>query len=68
MKFDRFTIQAFVENIENKLQKTVVTGNYVGTYGGTNGNFVPSAETIPKSLSFGVNTPRFFGIRLGAKF
>ena len=65
---DRFTVQAFVENIENKLQKTSGPNNYAGAYGGTNGNFVPSAETIPNSVSFGVNTPRFFGVRLGAKF
>ncbi|WP_408589033.1 TonB-dependent receptor [Novosphingobium sp.] len=65
---DRFTVQAFVENIENKLQKTAVTSNYAGAYGGTNGNFVPSAEAIPNSLAFGVNSPRFYGIRLGAKF
>lgn len=65
---DRFTIQAFVENIENKLQKTSGPNNYAGGYGGTNGNFVPTTETIPNSISFGVNTPRFFGVRLGAKF
>lgn len=65
---DRITVQAFVENIENKLQKTSGTSNYAGAYGGTNGNFVPTVETIPNSISFGVNTPRFYGIRLGAKF
>jgi iron complex outermembrane receptor protein len=65
---DRVTVQAFVENIENKLQKTSGPINYAGAYGGTNGNFVPSAETIPNSVAFGVNTPRFFGVRLGAKF
>jgi iron complex outermembrane receptor protein len=65
---DRVTVQAFVENIENKLQKTSGPNGYAGGYGGTNGNFVPTAETIPNSISFGVNTPRFFGIRVGAKF
>jgi len=65
---DRFTIQVFVENIENKLQKTSGPNSYAGGYGGTNGNFVPTTETIPNSISFGVNTPRFFGVRLGAKF
>ena len=65
---DRFTVQAFVENIENKLQKTSGPNGYAGAYGGTNGNFMPTAETIPNSVSFGVNTPRFFGVRLGAKF
>ena len=65
---DRITVQAFVENIENKLQKTSGPNGYAGGYGGTNGNFVPTAETIPNSISFGVSTPRFFGLRLGAKF
>ena len=65
---DRITVQAFVENIENKLQKTSGPNGYAGAYGGTAGNFVPTAEVVPNSISFGVNTPRFYGIRLGVKF
>lgn len=65
---DRITVQVFVENIENKLQKTSGPNNYAGGYGGTGGNFVPTAELVPNSMSFGVSTPRFYGIRLGAKF
>lgn len=65
---DRITVQLFVENIENKLQKTSGPNNYAGTYGGTNGNFVPTAETVPNSIYFGVNTPRFFGVRAGVRF
>jgi iron complex outermembrane recepter protein len=65
---DRFTVQAFVENIENKLQKTSGPNNYVGSYGGTGGNFVPTPQPYPNGVNFGVNTPRFYGIRLGAKF
>lgn len=64
---DRITVQAFVENIENKLQKTSGPNGYLGAYGGTAGNFVPTAG-VPNSVSFGVNTPRFYGVRLGAKF
>ena len=71
---DRLTVQLFVENIENKLQKTSVptSNGYNGTYGGFTGS-VPAAEadgtTFPsKSVNFGVSTPRFFGVRLGAKF
>jgi len=65
---DRWTVQAFVENIENKLQKTSGPNNYVGSYGGTNGNFVPTPQPVPNAVNFGVNTPRFYGIRLAAKF
>ena len=65
---DRYTVQLFVENIENKLQKTSGPNGYAGGYGGTGGNFVPTAELVANSISFGVNTPRFYGIRLGAKF
>jgi iron complex outermembrane receptor protein len=65
---DRFTVQAFVENIENKLQKTSGPNGYAGGYGGTGGNFVPTAELVPNAISFGVNTPRFFGLRLGVNF
>ena len=65
---DRLTVQLFVENIENKLQKTSGPNGYVGSYGGTNGNFVPTAEPFANAVSFGVNTPRFYGIRAGVKF
>ena len=71
---DKLTLQLFVENIENKLQKTSVptSNGYNGTYGGFTGSVAaPEADgtTFPsKSVNFGVSTPRFFGIRLGAKF
>jgi iron complex outermembrane receptor protein len=70
---DRFTVQLFVENIENKVQKTSGPGGYLGVDGGTNGDFVPSPEGglagFPaKSVTFGVSTPRFYGVRLGVKF
>lgn len=69
---DRYTIQLFVENIENKLQKTSGPSNYNGTYGVITGG-VPSAQTngtyFPtQSVGFGTTTPRFYGVRLGAKF
>jgi len=69
---DRLTLQAFVENIENKLQKTFGPGGYNGAYGGFNGS-VASAEangtSFPVgSVSFGVSMPRLYGVRLGGKF
>lgn len=70
---DRYTIQLFVENLENKLQRTSGPGTYNGVAGGTNGNFVPSLEGSSagfplQSLTFGVSTPRLFGVRASAKF
>lgn len=69
---DRYTIQLFVENIENKLQATSGPNNYNGTYGGFDGSVAtPEADGTgypTKSLNFGTSLPRLFGIRLGAKF
>ena len=69
---DRYTIQVFVENIENKLQRTAGPGGYNGTYGTFTGGS-PSAEAngtyFPVgSVTYGVSTPRFYGVRLGVKF
>ena len=68
---DRYTFQLFVENIENKLQRTSGPGGYNGAYGGFTGG-VPSAEAdgspFPMgSVQYGVATPRFYGVRLGVK-
>lgn len=69
---DRYTVQLFVENIENKLQKTSGPGGYNGTYGGfTGGMATPEADgsSFPsQSVYFGVSTPRYYGVRLGVKF
>ncbi len=69
---DRFTVQLFVENIENKLQKTFGPNGYNGAYGGFTGGIAsPEADgtAFPRnSVYFGVSTPRFFGARLGVKF
>lgn len=69
---DRYTVQLFVENIENKLQRTAGPNSYNGGYGGFTGG-VPTAEAngtaFPlQSVNFGVARPRFYGIRVGAKF
>lgn len=69
---DRYTAQLFVENIENKLQRTAGPNGYNGGYGGFTGG-MPTAEAdgtaFPtQSVNFGVSRPRFYGIRLGAKF
>ncbi len=69
---DRYTVQLFVENIENKLQRTSGPLNYNGVYGGfSHGVAGPEANgtAFPQqSIGFGVSTPRFFGARLGVKF
>jgi len=69
---DGITVQFFVENIENKLQRTSGPNNYNGTYGGFDGSVAApevAGTTYPtQGLNYGVNTPRFFGVRLGAKF
>jgi len=68
---DRFTIQLFVENIENHMQKTSGPNQYAGASGSV-GNYVPSAEGTGGfplgSTSFGVTPPRFFGVRLTTRF
>jgi iron complex outermembrane receptor protein len=69
---DRWTVQLFVENIQNKVQRTSGPNGYNGAYGGFT-NLVPSPE-VPNSpypvnaLGYGVSTPRFFGVRVGVKF
>ena len=69
---DRITAQLFVENIENKLQKTAGPNGYNGAYGGFSGSVAsPEANGTPfpvGSLGFGVSTPRLYGVRLGVKF
>ncbi|MDH7639262.1 TonB-dependent receptor [Sphingomonas oryzagri] len=69
---DRYTIQIFVENIENKLQRTSGPGGYNGTYGGFTGGQatpeVPGSAFPENSVAYGVSTPRYFGVRLGVKF
>ncbi len=69
---DRVTVQLFVENIENKLQRTSGPNGYNGAYGGYTGS-VPSAEVAnsvypTQALSYGVTLPRLFGVRIGTKF
>jgi iron complex outermembrane receptor protein len=64
----RYSLQAFVENIENKVQRTsFVTGSYFGgTYGG-GGNNAPAA--LPDNyLAFYTTAPRMYGVRLAYKF
>ena len=69
---DRYTVQLFVENVENGLQKTAGPNNYNGGYGGfTGGNATPAVDgtAFPRnSVNLGVSNPRFFGMRLGTKF
>jgi iron complex outermembrane receptor protein len=52
-KRDIYSIQLFVENIENKYQKIGLPGTY--------------SATIPNSTAFAVTTPRFYGVRLEFK-
>ncbi|MEE4454548.1 TonB-dependent receptor [Novosphingobium resinovorum] len=64
----RYSLQAFVENIENKVQRTsFVTGSYFGgSYGGV-GNNAPGA--LPDNyLAFYTTAPRMYGVRLAYKF
>lgn len=64
----RYSIQAFVENIENKVQRTsFVTGSYAGGLYGGGANHAPGA--MPDNyLAFYTTSPRFYGIRLAYKF
>lgn len=64
----RYSIQVFVENIENKVQRTsFVTGSYAGgLYGGTDSH---APGTMPDNyLAFYTTSPRFYGVRLAYKF
>ncbi len=72
---DAVTVQVFVENLENKVQRTAGPNGYNGANGGTATGAIsaPTAEANGTdyplgSLGFGVSTPRFFGIRVGAKY
>ncbi len=69
---DRLTVQLFVQNIENKLQKTFGPNGYNGGYGGFTGSTAtPEANGsgFPVgSVNFGVSLPRLYGVRLGVKF
>ena len=69
---DRLTVQLFVQNIENKLQKTFGPNGYNGGYGAFTGSAAtPEANgtSFPTgSVNFGVSMPRLFGVRLGTKF
>lgn len=49
---DKFTIQLFVKNIENRVEETFYQGN----------PFQPGNGNV------GISEPRFYGVRLGAKF
>lgn len=66
----RYTLQLFVENIENKVQRTsIIGGTYAGTYGGTNNNSVLNEASDPaNNLAFYTTAPRLFGLRAGMKF
>lgn len=72
---DALTLQLFVENIENKLQRTAGPNNYNGANGSSpTGVSSPASAEAPgtvypsEGLNYGVSTPRFFGARLGVKF
>jgi iron complex outermembrane recepter protein len=69
---DRLTIEFFVTNIENRLQRTFGPNGYNGAYGADTGG-VPSAEANGTSYpvgsaNFGVSLPRLYGVRLGTRF
>jgi iron complex outermembrane receptor protein len=63
----RYGVQAFVENIEDKVQRTSLVGaSYAGgAYGGVNGAVGPLPNNY---LAFYTSTPRFYGARVSAKF
>jgi iron complex outermembrane receptor protein len=71
----RYFIQAFVENIENKIQRTSwgATGYAAGVngtdgvYGGVGSSHAPSARP-DYWMAFYTTSPRLYGLRLGAKF
>jgi len=69
---DAITVQLFVENIENKLQKTFGPNGYNGAYGGFTGSVAaPEADgtAFPVgSVNFSTSLPRLYGVRLGVKF
>lgn len=63
-----WSVQGFVENIENKVQRTSMLGyaNSGAAYGGTN-TMIP-ANMPANNLAFYTTTPRFYGVRLNVKF
>lgn len=61
-----YSLQFFVENIEDKVQKTNQPGGYNGLSGVTNGG-VPSGAT-PNGVIFGTSSPRYYGVRLKVTF
>jgi iron complex outermembrane receptor protein len=66
---NRYSLQLFVENIENKVQRT---GGLVGyqnsgaPYGGSGSTTFTSLPA--NNLAFYTTTPRFYGLRLSARF
>jgi iron complex outermembrane receptor protein len=78
---DRYTVQLFVQNVENKVQRTGLLTDDVGPYGGVGGQTqVGGVPTYPTPgngqlgnqpfgyVNFFTNTPRFFGVRMSVKF
>ncbi len=77
----KYSIQLYVENVENKVQRTSL-GGYFGAYGGNGGTvgapvagvpFRIGNGTVPANytvnyLNFYTSTPRFYGVRLTARF
>ncbi|WP_206243904.1 TonB-dependent receptor [Novosphingobium terrae] len=63
-----WSVQGFVENLENKVQRTSMLGyaNSGAAYGGTN-TMIP-ANMPANNLAFYTTTPRFYGVRLNVKF
>lgn len=61
-------VQAFVENVENKVQRTSLLGyaNSGAAYGGTN-TAIP-ANFPANNLAFYTTSPRFYGVRATLKF
>jgi iron complex outermembrane recepter protein len=66
----RYSIQAFVQNIENKVQRTSWVGYNINNtnmpYGGAN-HAVP-ANVPANYLAFYTTDPRFYGVRASVKF
>ena len=64
---DRYTIQAFVENVENRVQRTGLVVNYTGPFTGVNGDYRIGPQPFGY-LNFATTSLRYYGVRLGAKF
>ncbi len=65
----KYSLQAFVENLEDKVQRTTLLGyaNSGLPYGGDNA-MVPTTGVPANNIAFYTTTPRFFGLRLNTKF